>query len=93
MTKFSIVNSQSSTLAKAKMTVKIAPKKVYRRYDSNYLQQCLIDYASMTDGTSIGAFLKGKESIAKSSFLRHYNKSGLAELKKMALLMRLWLNF
>ena len=40
MTKFSIVNSQSSTLAKAKMTVKIAPKKVYHCYDSNYLQQC-----------------------------------------------------
>ena len=79
MTKFSIINLQSSTLAKAKITVKIAPKNVYRHYDSNYIQQCLIDYASLTDGTSISAFVKGKESIAKSSFLCHYNKSGLAE--------------
>jgi len=33
MTKFSTINLQSSTLAKAKMTVKIVPKKVYYHYD------------------------------------------------------------
>ena len=36
----------------------------------------------MSDGTSINAFLKTKEKISKTSFLRFYNKSGLADLKQ-----------
>jgi len=82
MTKFSIKNMQLSTLAKAKMTVKAVRPKVYCRYDIEYLQKCLIKYAGLADGTSISAFLKTKESMAKSSFIRFFNKSGLAELKK-----------
>jgi len=90
MTKFSIKNLESSTLVKAKMTVKVVRPKVYRRYDPEYLQKCLIEYAGLADDTSISAFLRTKQNIAKSSFARFLNESGLAELKKMAPLMRMW---
>ena len=36
----------------------------------------------MTDGTSMNAFLKTREKIARTSFLHYYNKSGLANLKE-----------
>jgi len=81
MTKFSIKDSQLSTLAKAKMMVKVIHQKVYH-YDSEYLQKCLIKYAGLADDTSISAFLRTKENIAKSSFAHFLNKSGLAELKR-----------
>jgi len=82
MTKFSIKNSQVSTLAKDNMMVKVVRPKVYHLYDSEYLQKCLIEYAGLADDTSISTFLRTKENIAKSLFARFLNKSDLAELKK-----------
>jgi len=82
MTKFSIKNSEFSTLVKAKMMVKVACPKVYRCYDPEYLQKCLIEYAGLADDTSISAFLRTKQNIAKSLFAHFLNESGLAELKK-----------
>ena len=42
----------------------------------------LMEFACMTDGTSMNAFLKTREKIARTSFLHYYNKSGLANLKE-----------
>jgi len=82
MTKISIKHPPTPTLAKVKMTVKKVHQKPYRQYDAAYLFDCLIEYVCMSDGTSITAFLKTKEKISKTSFLRFYNKSGLADLKQ-----------
>jgi len=42
----------------------------------------LLEFALMTNGMSINAFLKTKESLSKTSFICYYNKSGLLAYKK-----------
>ena len=80
MTKISIKETKpSSMLTKVNMT---ATKKSYRLYDSQYLFDCLMEFACLSDGTSINSFIRSKEKIAKSSFLRYFHKSGLADLKE-----------
>ncbi len=64
------------------MTVKRVHLKSYRHYDSKDMFDSLMEFACMTDGTSMNAFLKTREKIARTSFLRFYNKSGLADLKE-----------
>jgi len=44
-------------------------QKLYHPYDSEYLHMCFIEYAGLTDGTSISAFLETKENMAKPSFI------------------------
>jgi len=61
--------------------VKKVHQKTYRKYDTAYLFDSLIEFACLTDGTSIRAFLKSKENLAKSSFLHYFKQSGLADLK------------
>jgi len=79
MTKISIKETKpSSMLTKVNMT---ATKKSYRLYDSQYLFDCLMEFACLSDGTSINSFIRSKEKIAKSSFLRYFHKSGLADLR------------
>jgi len=63
------------------MTVKKVHQKSYRKYDTAYLFDSLIEFACLTDGMSIRAFLKGKENLSKSSFLRYFKQSGFADLK------------
>ncbi len=65
MTKFSIKDLQLFTLAEAKMMVMLFTNP----YDSEYLHMCFIEYAGLTDGTSISAFLETKENMAKPSFI------------------------
>jgi len=78
MTKCSI-----STPSKAPLvTVRKIKQKVYRKYEPDAFFNCLMDFACMTNTTSITAYLKDKENISMTSFLRYYNKSGLAEYKK-----------
>jgi len=80
MTKFTVTSTTTQT-APSKMTVKKVHQKCYWKYDSTYLFDSLIEFACLTNGTSIRAFLKRKENLAKSSFLRYFKQSGLADLK------------
>ncbi len=82
MTKFEIKEINSSRLEKSKITVKKVKDKLYRQYDAGYFFNCLIEYASMKNEISITSYLKTKKNISKSSFLRYYNKSGLAAYKQ-----------
>jgi len=77
MTKFTV----TMQTAPSRMTVKKVHQKCYWKYDNAYLFDSLIEFACLTDGTSIRAFLKCKENLAKSSFLRYFKQSGLADLK------------
>jgi len=80
MTKISIKETKpSSMLTKVNMTV---TKKSYWLYDSQYLFDCLMEFACLSGGTSINSFIRSKEKIAKSSFLHYFHKSGLADLKE-----------
>jgi len=58
-------------------------KSAYHQYDSGYFFNCLLEYASFTDTTSVNAYAKSKEGIFKSSFLHYYHKSGLSDYKKV----------
>jgi len=64
------------------MTVKRVHLKLYHHYDSKDMFDSLMEFACMTDGTSMNVFLKTREKIARTSFLHYYNKSGLADLKE-----------
>jgi len=82
MTKFTVTSKPTTTqTAPSRMTVKKVHQKSYRKYDTAYLFDSLIEFACLTDGMSIRAFLKGKENLSKSSFLRYFKQSGLADLK------------
>jgi len=77
MTKFEI-KEKSSTPVETTITV----KKVGRKYETEYFFDSLLEFSSMTNGMSINAFLKTKENLSKTSFIRYYNKSGLSTYKK-----------
>jgi len=82
MTKFEIKAIDSSRMEKSMITVKKVKDKLYHQYDAGYFFDCLIEYASMKNVISITSYLKTKENISKSLFLRYYNKSGLAAYKR-----------
>ncbi len=82
MTKFEIKEKKPFTPAATRITVKKVHQKSYRQYETGYFFSCLLDFACMTNDMSINAYLKTKEKISKSSFLRYYNNSGLAKYKK-----------
>jgi len=82
MTKFQIKGLNSFNAAAANLTVTKLPTKAICQYESDYFFNCLLEYASSTDTTSITAYVKSKKGISKSSFLRYYNKSGLSDYKK-----------
>jgi len=64
------------------MKVKKVHPKSYRLYDSEHLFNSLMEFASLNDCTSITSFVQAKKNISKTSFLRYFKKSGLAELKE-----------
>jgi len=67
MTKISIKTSPSHpALPKVKMMVKRVQWKSNCQYDIEHLFDSLMEYVCMTDGTSINAFLKTQEKIAKT---------------------------
>ena len=41
-----------------------------------------MEFALLNDGTSINSFVRAREKISKTSFLRYFLKSGLADLKQ-----------
>jgi len=63
-------------------------KTVLHQYNTSHFFKCLKEFACMTNGPSINAFLKNKEKISKSSFLCYYHKGGLAEYKNRVHLMQ-----
>ena len=81
MTKFAIKGWNPSK-PQTVITIKKVSQKSGQKYETGYFFNCLLEFASMTNGMSINAFIKTKENISKSSFLRYYNKSGLANYKK-----------
>jgi len=84
MTKVSIKNTQQSSAAlpKVKMTVKKVNQKLYRQYNTDDLFNSLLEFACLQNDTSMNAFLKSREKLAATSFIRYFKKSGLAALKE-----------
>jgi len=79
MTKVSIKHSH---LPKVMMKVKKVHPKSSRLYESQELFDSLMEFALLNDGTSINSFVRAREKISKTSFLRYFLKSGLADLKQ-----------
>jgi len=72
----------SASLPKVVMRVKKVNPKSYQLYESDDFFNSLIEFASLDNGTSMNAFLKTKDKIARTSFIHYYKKSGLANLKE-----------
>ncbi len=79
MTKVSIKHSH---LPKVMMKVKKVHPKSSWLYESQELFDSLMEFALLNDGTSINSFVRAREKISKTSFLRYFLKSGLADLKQ-----------
>jgi len=83
MMKVTIKHAPNSTsLPKVVMRVKKVNPKSYQLYESDDFFNSLIEFASLDNGTSMNAFLKTKDKIARTSFIHYYKKSGLANLKE-----------
>jgi len=76
MTKVSIKNMQQSSAAlpKVKMTVKKVHQKSYHQYDTDDLLNNFLEFSCLDNGTSMNAFLKSREKLAATSFIRYFKK-------------------
>jgi len=68
MTKFQIKGLNSFNAAAANLTVTKVPTKAFRQYESDYFFNCLLEYASSTDTTSITAYVKSKKTYPNLHF-------------------------